>query len=95
MNCVAENQYAIFQCERFEFREDVSLRVEQQADGALAGCEVAHVAGEHGVQVADAIRSRKRKDGTEDSCPQRCVLARQAILAGEIAELRGQGHAEI
>ncbi len=65
---VAEDQDAVFERECFEFGLDVSLGVEQQADGALAGGEIAHVAGEHGVQVAGAIGSGEGKDWRGSWC---------------------------
>ena len=76
-----EHEQAILERQRFEFGEDVALRVEQQADGALAGREVAHVAGDHGIQVTDAIRSAEREYGAKIRVDQRGALSREALFA--------------
>jgi hypothetical protein len=91
---VAENQEAVFEGQRFQFRQNVPLGSEQEADGTLAGREVADIAGEHGVQVAKAIGTRQGKDGTEIGVHEADVLAGQAMPDERIAELRRQRDAE-
>ena len=89
------SEQAILERQRFEFGQDVSLRVEQQADRALAWREIAHVAGQHGIQVAHAIRPGQREDGAEVGVHKRCGCARDAMFGDGIAELRGQRYAEV
>ena len=92
---VSKDQHTVFERQGFEFCENVSLGVEQQADGALAGGEIANVAGEHGVQIADAIRSGERKYGAKIGVDQGGVVARLAVFGGEIGKLVREADAEI
>ena len=78
-----------------QLRKDVPLRIEQQADGALPRREIAHVAGQHGVQVTDAVRSAQRKYGAEVAVHQCRRLPRQAMFAPGIAKPGGLQHSKI
>src|SRR6266851_845682 len=79
---------------RLYLRENVSLRIEQQRNDAVACGEILDVVRQDGVQVADAVGPGKGKIGAVILVDQGDSVSRGAILGGGVAKVIRQGTAE-
>src|SRR5215472_13358460 len=58
---VRNDEQAVFERERFDFGENAALRTQKQRNIPVAGTQVADVAGEHGVEIANAVSAGEGK----------------------------------
>ena len=92
---MTQHKQAILECQRDEFGQHVTLRIEQQPQRALAGREIADIPGGYGVEIAHAVRAGERENGAKIAIDQRDALARRRVFGERIAKLCRQAHAEI
>ena len=88
---MSEYEDPVFEREAFEFREDVALRIEQQAKRALSGCQIADVTwwSMHS-GAACVVRAGERKYGAEAGVNEDSGGCREFLLGSRAAELRWQ-----
>ena len=78
----------------FELGENVALRIEQQGRDAAAGGGFAHVIGEHGVQVAQAVGAGDVEERAIIFVNERGGFAGLAVLGFERREAIGKSATE-
>ena len=91
---VGDAEQMVGQSVGLDFREDVSLRIQQERDSARAWSKVLDVVREDGVQVADAVGAGKAQVGATVLVDESHRIASGAVFGEPIAKVIGQSAAE-
>jgi hypothetical protein len=92
---VAGRKDAILPRKRFNFREDMTLRVQQQTHASLAGLEIANIGSQDSVDVSLAVRASEGKESSKIRVHEDHCLAQGRILLGEVPKAGRQERAKI
>jgi hypothetical protein len=87
---VAGREDAFLARKRFDLREDMPLRIQQQPDGSLPGLQVAHIGSQERVHVALPVGPVEGKESAEIRIHQATVSRKAAYSAAKLPKREGK-----